>query len=93
MKNGKHHDKWQQECEASSILILSSWSHKMQVVIRLLKASGMIQIEFFFIGERMPSRVGIERSILQPQREMHLKNVLAWYLRRKCCAEECFELN
>jgi len=36
----------------------------MQVVIRLLKTFGVAQIEFFFIGKRMPCRAGIVHSVL-----------------------------
>lgn len=36
----------------------------MQAVIRLLKTSGVAQIEFFFIGKRIPRGAGIVHSVL-----------------------------
>lgn len=90
-RNGKHHDKWEQEWEASSLPILSSWSHKIQVVIRFLKAFGMAQIDFLLYWKKNALQGWNSTFLLQPQRKMYLKKVLALCLWRKHCAEECSE--
>lgn len=92
-RNGKHHDKWEQEWEASSLPILSSWSHKIQVVIRFLKAFGMAQIDFLLYWKKNALQGWNSTFLLQPQRKMYLKKVLALCLWRKHCAEECSELD